>query len=481
MRRSTEWNEKRRGFRGRRWALLGGFVVAAWAAVAAWRAGGPPAVRIEPALPGIGKRTPVVVAVEEPRRGLADVRVELVQGERVETLAERSYPAPSTWVFWSRGRVEDRLVLAVGRETVPGLSAGEATIRVVARPAGTWLRRPQPTVRELTLPVRLSPPLLEVLSTQHYVAQGGVELVVYRAGPSAARDGVAAGNRWFPGYPAPDGGERTRFALFAAPYDLDDPAKIRLVAADEVGNEASVAFVDRFFPRPMTAATLEVDGAFLERVVPPILAGSPEVEDRGDLLESYLAINGELRRANARTLEELAASSRREFLWHEPFLALPDGQVMSSFADRRTYVYGGREIDRQDHLGFDLASLARSPVPAANSGVVALARYLGIYGNTVVIDHGFGLMTLYGHLSSLEVAEGDAVERGQIVGRTGQTGLAGGDHLHFTVLLAGLPVNPIEWWDGHWIRDRLARKLPALAGVVAGAGEARAGPPNREE
>jgi murein DD-endopeptidase MepM/ murein hydrolase activator NlpD len=103
--------------------------------------------------------------------------------------------------------------------------------------------------------------------------------------------------------------------------------------------------------------------------------------------------------------------------------------------------------------------VARTPVPAANRGVVRLARYFGIYGNTVVIDHGLGLMSLSAHLSSIEVTEGQSVERGERIGRTGATGLAGGDHLHFTALVHGMPVNPIEWWDPKWIRDRITSKL----------------------
>ena len=88
-----------------------------------------------------------------------------------------------------------------------------------------------------------------------------------------------------------------------------------------------------------------------------------------------------------------------------------------------------------------------------------LARYFGIYGNTVVIDHGYGLMSLYGHLSSIAVEPGQQVDRAQQIGRSGATGLAGGDHLHFTMLLQGLPVNPREWWDAHWLHDRLKLKL----------------------
>jgi murein DD-endopeptidase MepM/ murein hydrolase activator NlpD len=136
-----------------------------------------------------------------------------------------------------------------------------------------------------------------------------------------------------------------------------------------------------------------------------------------------------------------------------------NSQVEANFADYRTYVYRGQEVDRQVHLGFDLASTAASPLVAANSGKVLHAGWLGIYGNCVIIDHGMGVASLYGHLSSIEVKAGDAVKRGQQIGRSGMTGLAGGDHLHFTMLVHGRAVNPVEWWDRHWITDRVDRKL----------------------
>jgi len=189
------------------------------------------------------------------------------------------------------------------------------------------------------------------------------------------------------------------------------------------------------------------------------MANTPELEDQGGLLENYLAINNELRAKNAAALAALAEKSQPKFFWHKRFLGLPNSAERSTFADRRTYTYQGRPVDHQDHLGFDLASTRNAPIPASNDGIVVLARYFGIYGNAVVIDHGYGLMSLYGHLSTIDVSEGQQVARGETIGLTGATGLAGGDHLHFTMMLDGLPVNPREWWDAHWIRDRLVSKL----------------------
>ncbi len=449
----------KRGGKFRRFLLtlvLGGAV---FAGLAAFRAGPSPRVTAAADLPGIGKRTKVSIVVEERKRGLSDVRVEIVQGERVELLEARQYTPSAPWAFWGARTKRDELTVEVGSEIHKKLVEGPAKIRVVAARAGAWLRSPPPVVHELELPVRLRPPSLHLLSSATYVAQGGCEAVVYRVGESAVKDGVEAGDWWFPGFPLPGGAAQDRFALFGAPYDLGDAGPIQLVAYDDVGNRARASFVDSFTRQPFQRDTIEVSYSFITRVVPAILAQTPELSDQGELLQSYLTINGDLRRKNAQTLKELAPTSAQEFLWSRPFVTMKNAQVMSDFADRRTYTYENRPVDEQDHLGYDLASTRMAEIPAANSGQVVLARYFGIYGNTVVLDHGYGLMSLYGHLSSIAVEPGQRVERGQRIGRSGDTGLAAGDHLHFTMLLHGLPVNPKEWWDGHWIQDRLALKL----------------------
>jgi hypothetical protein len=456
----TLGDTKRRGG-GRLRAVLAlvAVVALAWAAVATLRVGPAPTIEIEPALPGIGPRTPVTVRLTAGGRGLAGARVELVQGERSELLEIATFTPQPAWSPWGPAEHRAELSLDVGRETVEGLAQGEATIRVSAERAPTWLRHPSPAVAEVTLPVRITPPALEILSRQHYAVQGGAEAVVYRVGETAVESGVAAGGSWFPGHPLPGGDDDQRFAFFSVPYDLGDASGVRLVARDDVGNEAEAAFLDGFTPRPYAEGTVSLSDDFMARVVPEIVSHTPGFEDQGSVLADYLWINRELRRRNRARIAELCAASGDEILWHRPFLALPNAAVMSAFATHRTYLYDGEPVDEEFHLGYDLASVRHDDVPAANDGVVVLAEFLGIYGNVVVIDHGAGLVSLYGHLSSFAVAAGDTVRRGETVGRTGQTGLAGGDHLHFGLFLDGMAVDPVQWWDGQWIRNRLAAKL----------------------
>jgi murein DD-endopeptidase MepM/ murein hydrolase activator NlpD len=184
-----------------------------------------------------------------------------------------------------------------------------------------------------------------------------------------------------------------------------------------------------------------------------------------DLVASFVRINGDLRRQNADTITAQAKKTAKEMLWKDAFQPLGNASVEAAFADNRTYIHDGKEIDRQVHLGFDLAVTQRIPVLAANTGIVVYASDLGIYGNCVIVDHGLGVQSLYAHLSSIEVKEGDRVEKGHVLGRSGMTGLAGGDHLHFTMLVNGQAVNPVEWWDPKWMQDRVLRKITEANGT----------------
>lgn len=427
--------------------------------LASTRGSPPPDISITLEREAIGPKNGVTVRLAEAGRGLSSVKVELVQGDVVKVLDEQSFTPREPWAYWGPLTPEHVTAADIGNQAIPELVEGEAVLRVTAGRAGNWLQSPDPVVEERKLAVRLTPPLLQPLSEFIYVAQGGVEVVVYQVGEAAVRDGVEIGEYFFPGYPLPKGGKNDRFALFAMPYDMDDPSGLRLVAEDELGNKAvRTSFIHKFIPRPLGRDTIGLNEKFMTKVVEEILPRA-KMPDKGALLANYLQLNGDLRRQNRDTLRELAKKSEPAFLWSKTFLPMKNAAVKGSFADRRTYVFEDKPVDTQDHLGFDLASVSRAPIEASNNGKVLWADYFGIYGNCVILDHGYGLMTLYAHLSSISVENGQTVTRGQEIGRSGATGMAGGDHLHFTTLLQGLPVTPVEWWDDHWIKDRLKLKL----------------------
>ncbi|MDO8835448.1 MAG: M23 family metallopeptidase [Vicinamibacterales bacterium] len=412
------------------------------------------------------------VSVDASREQLSSLDARLEQGGRrypVMTLAT-SMQARLTQEADSRVRVRQDVATA----SLEGIRDGNARLIVSASSPVLFGVRHARTEEGRDIAVRLSPPTLAVLSTHHFVTMGGSEMIVYRVSPPDCESGVMVGDRLYRGYPARGvaGGRATdptlHVAFFALPFDQDTNVPIRLTARDAVGNSTVVDFDHRAFPATFSYSRLAVDDRFLARVVPPIVENTPGLalatgtaEER---LDAFLHINRELRRSNAEQLAALATETSPEWLARGAFLRLPGSASTAPFAEHRTYMLGPREIDQQVHMGFDLASTKHAAVVASNTGRVTFAGYLGIYGNCIVIDHGMGVQTLYGHLSAMDVEKGDRVEKGETIGRSGTTGIAGGDHVHFTVLVGGTPVTPIEWWDPKWTRDRLERKL-AEAGI----------------
>ena len=436
--------------------------------VAAGRAPGPTVEILEPTRL-VGRSAVFEAAIESPQAELVALEATIEQDGSVFSLFSLDQPADAE--VRQEGPDRIRIRRAFDRQSHPALHAGAARVRVSAtRPVLFGLRERSTSV-VVDVEVRLDPPRLSVESTFHYVNHGGSEVVVYRVTPADASSGVRVGDREYPGYSAAgppsagDGG--LHIAFFALSYDQDLQTPIELYARDEAGNEARADFDHRRFPKTFRRSRIELSDNFLRRVVPAIVERVPELADEKpdgsdeEWLDLYLFINGELRRRNRDLLVALSADTSPRMLWDGAFRQLTNSQVESGFADHRTYVHEGDDVDQQVHLGFDLASTANAPILAANTGRVVYADYLGIFGNCVVVDHGMGLQTLYAHLSSIAVSVDDPVQQGQQIGLSGQTGLAGGDHLHYATLLHGRPVSPVEWWDPHWIEDRIVRKLKA--------------------
>jgi len=340
------------------------------------------------------------------------------------------------------------------------LEAGEATLTIEAVDHALlrFFRGNTATVSS-SFTVDVTPPTLQVLSTQHYINQGGSECVVYRVSEDAEISGVQAGPHFFPGFPISKSDPKVRFSVFALAYDQPADTVLQVVARDAAGNETKADFWQKVFPKKFRSRDIPVDDNFLNKVIPEIASQTPSVKNEGELSKVFVDINSNLRRQNHAKIAELAKASPGEFLWNGPFVQLSNSQVESFFADRRSYIYKGQKIDQQDHVGFDLSVTQHYPIEAANDGKVVLAEYFGIYGNTVIIDHGVGLLSLYGHLSSIEVKPGQMVKKKDPVGKSGETGLAGGDHLHFGMFLHGVPVDPREWWDEKWINDHVLSRL----------------------
>jgi murein DD-endopeptidase MepM/ murein hydrolase activator NlpD len=304
------------------------------------------------------------------------------------------------------------------------------------------------------VPVEVNTKPLRVVADgfQHYINQGGAELVRFTVSGYWTEAGVRVGSYSFRSFAVPGRPKNERFSLFAFPWDVPADTTPVVFARNPTGAEARAHFWHKVFPKKFRTRQLELSDSFLQKVVDQI-----DPNGSGDLLERFLKINGEMRRQNNKALSDLRYKTEERILWSGPFHRY--GKTESFFADTRDYIYKGKAVDRQTHLGFDLSDVQRVPVVAANDGKVVFAGELGIYGNCVVVDHGYGLQSIYGHLSEIAVKPGDLLKKGQSMGRSGETGLAGGDHVHFSIQVDGVQVQPIEWWDEHWIQDRILSKL----------------------
>ncbi len=455
--------------------LLTVIVLAGVAAAGAWFWAGRqpgPTVTIRGPEKFVGQNTSLDLMIDSPGGQLTQVAATLEQEGKtfpVFALDQSSQLNPSA-------DNADRLYISrpVGKKTMPELKAGRARLVVSASRPVLFGKRQVTTTANRDVQVRLDPPQLGVLSTFHYINHGGAEFVVYTVTPPDAESGVTVGPHTYRGYPGTAVGlndTSVRVAFFALLHDQALTTPIQLFARDEAGNQAAQSLDHMPFEKPFATSRIPIDDRFLQKVVPPIVAQTPDMglsSEPDKLLDSFLKINGELRRRNAQTIAALAEKSVPEMMWKDAFQPLGNATVEAKFADSRTYVYQGKNVDQQVHLGFDLAVTAQVPISAAQHGVVVNAAFLGIYGNCVIIDHGLGVLTLYGHLSSIDVKVGDQVEKGQMIGRSGTTGLAAGDHLHFTVLVGGSPVNAVEWWDPKWMQDRVFRKIAAAGGSQTG-------------
>ncbi|HSU32793.1 MAG TPA: M23 family metallopeptidase [Bryobacteraceae bacterium] len=303
--------------------------------------------------------------------------------------------------------------------------------------------------------VVLHPPTIVADGRQHYINQGGSELVTLDLGGSWTDAGIRVAKYVSGTFPMPGQPDNSnhRFSLFAYPWDVNPDTIPIAFVRNAAGTEVTTTFWTKIFPKKFRESNIQLNDRNLQKVV-----GELDPDGTGSLVDRFVKINRELRVANARTIYELRTHTVNRMLWSGPFIPIK-GTRESYFADRRRYYYQGRKVDEQVHLGYDLAQTTNMSVTAANSGKVIYADRLGIYGNCVIIDHGYSLQTLYGHMSKIDVKVGDMVQKEQHIGVSGATGMAFGDHIHFSMLVQGIQIDPKEWWDEHWIHDRILSKL----------------------
>lgn len=291
-------------------------------------------------------------------------------------------------------------------------------------------------------------PKIHLLHGEKYLSPGGTGIAIYKVKDKDATHGVEINGNFNAGFVLDAAREDTFISYFALPYDAEDIENLQITAVDKAGNSSVFPFSTVLKKADQKKDIINVGDGFLNKKIPEFQQYYPEMQ--GENIDKYLYANSNVRQQNNEKIYELCKEPNPERLWNGKFSRMA-GSSRAGYADHRTYKYKGEAIDYQVHLGMDIASTRRADVRSANKGIVKFADYLGIYGNMILVDHGQGVFSLYSHLSQINVSPGDSVDQSTVLGLTGTTGMAGGDHLHFSMLIHGIFVTPKEWWDQHWI------------------------------
>ena len=356
-----------------------------------------PTVAFDRDFKALGRNAPFKVTVQDAGTGLKHVIIRFKQKDKETVLADDSLVSLPSKTYDVSQLISDKSKAEEGPAAL-NITVSDASLR-------NFLRGNRSDVTK-DFQFDLNPPQLEVLSGQHYINQGGSECVVYRVSNDVEVSGVEVGPHFYPGFPVPGADPKLRFSLFALEYDQPADTVARVIARDAAGNQSVATFWQKVFPKKFRSREIVLDDGFVQKAVADIMPHTTEIKDQGEPIKTFVALNSILRKKNHETIATLAKQSPPQFLWNGPFLQLSNSQVEAYFADRRTYVYKGQRVDQQDHVGFDLSVVRHYPVEAANDGKVVLAEYFGIYGNAVLIDHGAGLISIYGHMSSIDVKPG---------------------------------------------------------------------------
>ncbi len=393
----------------------------------------------------IGGLTDLHFEAADQKSGLRHVQVTVVQGNNIVSVVDKIFPRRS-WI----GQAGPREMLStVSLDTAHlGLADGPAQVVINARDYSYW-RFGAGNEIQVILPVEFDtkPPRVTKLDSPRYIKQGGAGVVMYKMSEEVPRHGVSVNGYFHPGFPV-QGKVDIYGAMIGLPFDTERITDAHVLAVDGAGNQGKAPFGMIVKKRAIKQDTINIPDSFLELKIPEFSQYYPQMA--GSNVEQYLYVNNTVRQENNATFRELCSLSIPEKLWSGRFGRMA-GAGRANFADRRSYMYKGKKIDSQVHLGNDIASVRHAPIKAANRGKVIYADYRGIYGNTVVLDHGTGIFSLYSHMSQIAVSQGEIIDKNGLLGSSGTTGMAGGDHLHFSMLVNGIMVDPLEWWDASWL------------------------------
>lgn len=367
---------------------------------------------------------------------------------------------------------EQTLLVKYPKSKVLDVEAKELTLQVSVTDSSLWnLFEGNHAQKQITIDVDYKRPNVNLVAHSNGIRQGGSALVVFQAEDEHLKEVyIEAGGRKFKAQPYKKAGFYV--ALIAWPFQQSNFGA-KVVATDEAGNTHRITIPFYIQNHTYKVSWIRASDKFINGKISQLAASNPAYASIHDPIAKLKAVNETMRLKNEELIHELSKRVATTTLNHwkiKKFYPLKNSMKVASYGDERHYYYESKdqEVSRSYHVGYDLASTRMAGIKASNGGVVVYAGENGIYGNMPMIDHGLGLYTLYGHCSQLLVKEGDRVKAGETIAKTGVSGLALGDHLHFGILVQGVEVRPVEWFDGGWIRSNIDSVFSEADRIIAG-------------
>ena len=351
--------------------------------------------------------------------------------------------------------------------------AKKLTLKVMVTDSSMWnFFQGNVSEKNIDITVDYKRPNVNILSHSYSITQGGAALVVFQAEDENLETlYIEAGGEKFKAQPYKQEGYYA--ALIAWPFNKKD-FKAHIIAVDEANNKRIVDIPFYIKEHKYRVSWIHARDKFIDGKITDLASSNPDYSGIDDRIERFKAINETMRLKNEELIHSLSKEISSDVLdqWNiHKFYPLKNGQRVASYGDERHYYYKSKdnEISHSYHVGYDLASTKMATVRTSNAGKVVYASDNGIYGNMPMIDHGLGLYSLYGHCSQILVNEGDEVNAGDIIAKTGVSGLALGDHLHFGLLVQGVEVRPVEWFDQSWIRKNIDNIFKEADKIISGS------------
>ena len=376
---------------------------------------------------------------------LKDVKVYLSDGKEKKSIYAQTFIRPQK---------QKELFIQIPKELLQKNKKFELIIE--ARDKSFWnFFLGNKSVKSVPLIIDNEAPLINIIAMSPSISKGGSALVIYQVKDQELKQSfidMQDGNRFIPQKYGKNGVYATLIA-WQFTHDSINPV---IVAIDKANNKSILHINIHQKFKKFRVSKIKATDRFINGKISELALSDAEFANIKDKLQKFKAVNELMRKKNEAYIHKMTKKvTPIDTKWRvNVFKPLHGFKRVGYFGDKRFYYYNdiNNIISTSYHVGMDIASIKHDKVYSSNAGVVVSTKPNGIYGNMPIIDHGFGLYTLYGHCSVILVQKGQKIVPHQIIAKTGMSGLALGDHLHFGVLIQGIEVMPSEWMNRDWVK-----------------------------